>query len=60
MRYFVCIDCCCVFKTGVPTVDFAGWERIDQVETERGKAVGKPREKIVDVAEMLEIASTVR
>lgn len=43
----------------MPTVDFEGWEKIDRVETERGKGVGKPREKIVDVAEMLEIGSTV-
>lgn len=43
----------------MPTVDFDGWEKIDRVETERGKGVGKPREKILNVAEMLEIGSTV-
>ncbi|XP_046661053.1 NADPH:adrenodoxin oxidoreductase, mitochondrial [Homalodisca vitripennis] len=42
---------------GVPTVDFAGWERIDKKEIERGNAVGKPREKVVDIAEMLEIGA---
>uniref|UniRef100_A0A1B6FWF6 NADPH:adrenodoxin oxidoreductase, mitochondrial n=1 Tax=Cuerna arida TaxID=1464854 RepID=A0A1B6FWF6_9HEMI len=44
-------------STGVWTVDFAGWQRIDKIETERGSAVGKPREKIVDIAEMLEIGA---
>uniref|UniRef100_A0A1B6KKK1 NADPH:adrenodoxin oxidoreductase, mitochondrial n=1 Tax=Graphocephala atropunctata TaxID=36148 RepID=A0A1B6KKK1_9HEMI len=44
-------------ERGVPTVDFSGWERIDQEETRRGAAVGKPREKIVNIAEMLEIGA---
>lgn len=34
----------------------AGWERIDKEETARGEKVGKPREKIVSVDEMLHVA----
>lgn len=44
-------------KKGVQVVHYEDWEKIDKEEIERGKAVGKPREKIVDISEMLEIAS---
>lgn len=37
-------------------VTWKAWERIDEVEIERGSKVGKPREKIVDVEEMLKVA----
>lgn len=37
-------------------VSWKAWERIDEVEIERGSKVGKPREKIVDVEEMLQVA----
>ncbi|KAH8371032.1 hypothetical protein KR093_005951, partial [Drosophila rubida] len=37
-------------------VTWEGWQRIDKHETEAGKAKGKPREKIVSIAEMLRIA----
>lgn len=37
-------------------VDWEGWNKIDQYEIEQGKKVGKPREKICDVAKMVEIA----
>ncbi|XP_027846285.2 NADPH:adrenodoxin oxidoreductase, mitochondrial isoform X3 [Aphis gossypii] len=40
---------------GIITVDWNGWTRIDKVEVERGIKHGKPREKIVDVDEMLKI-----
>jgi adrenodoxin-NADP+ reductase len=40
----------------VPTVSWKDWERIDAVEQSRGKKVGKPREKIVDVKEMLAVS----
>lgn len=36
-------------------VSFDGWRKIDKVEIEKGEKVGKPREKIVDVKEMLKI-----
>lgn len=34
-------------------VSFEDWLRIDAAEVARGQALGKPREKLVDVAEML-------
>ncbi|XP_030560287.1 NADPH:adrenodoxin oxidoreductase, mitochondrial [Drosophila novamexicana] len=37
-------------------VNWEGWRRIDQHESEAGKAKGKPREKIVSTEEMLRIA----
>lgn len=43
-------------KKNIPVVSYEGWEKIDRIEQTRGKLVGKPREKIVDIAEMLEIA----
>ncbi|XP_032680484.1 NADPH:adrenodoxin oxidoreductase, mitochondrial isoform X3 [Odontomachus brunneus] len=42
---------------GVQIVSYNDWEKIDRVECERGKQLGKPREKIVDIAEMLKIAA---
>ncbi|XP_011153806.1 NADPH:adrenodoxin oxidoreductase, mitochondrial isoform X3 [Harpegnathos saltator] len=43
---------------GVQIVSYSDWEKIDRVECERGKQLGKSREKIVDIAEMLKIAAT--
>ncbi|XP_066421821.1 NADPH:adrenodoxin oxidoreductase, mitochondrial isoform X2 [Molothrus aeneus] len=40
---------------GVRPVSFSDWEKIDAAEVARGKAAGKPREKIVDPVEMLRI-----
>ncbi|KAM6473341.1 NADPH:adrenodoxin oxidoreductase, mitochondrial isoform 1-T1 [Liasis olivaceus] len=40
---------------GVHPVSFLDWEKIDAVEVARGKLSGKPREKIVDQEEMLEL-----
>ncbi|XP_015438041.1 PREDICTED: NADPH:adrenodoxin oxidoreductase, mitochondrial [Dufourea novaeangliae] len=42
-------------KKGIHSVSYNDWEKIDKVECERGKRLGKPREKIVDIKEMLEI-----
>ena len=40
--------------TSVPgAVSFPDWQRLDRIETERGKALGRPRLKIPSVAEML-------
>ncbi|XP_059613406.1 NADPH:adrenodoxin oxidoreductase, mitochondrial [Phlebotomus argentipes] len=36
-------------------VSWSGWEKIDQEEVKRGSKVGKPREKIVNIEEMLKI-----
>ncbi|XP_068769524.1 NADPH:adrenodoxin oxidoreductase, mitochondrial isoform X2 [Struthio camelus] len=40
---------------GVRPVSFSDWEKIDAAEVTRGKAAGKPREKIVDPEEMLQL-----
>eukprot|EP00900_Chrysochromulina_parva_P001062 jgi/Chrpa1/10957/Chrysochromulina_OHIO_Genome00005422-RA len=39
-----------------PVLDFEAWKRIDASEVARGKQVGKVREKLVDVSEMLRVA----
>lgn len=39
---------------GIRVVSFDDWRRLDALETERGRAAGKPREKFATVAEMLE------
>lgn len=44
------------FFAGVKPVLFSDWEKIDIVETSRGEAVGKPREKLLTVEEMLQVA----
>ncbi|XP_058650232.1 NADPH:adrenodoxin oxidoreductase, mitochondrial-like isoform X1 [Onychostoma macrolepis] len=41
---------------GVRTVLFSQWEKINAEEQKRGKSLGKPREKVLDVDEMLKIA----
>lgn len=41
----------------IQIVSYGDWQKIDRVEQEGGKQLGKTREKIVDVAEMLDIAA---
>ncbi|KAB5555777.1 hypothetical protein PHYPO_G00038020 [Pangasianodon hypophthalmus] len=41
---------------GVRPVSFSEWEKINSEEMRRGEALGKPREKVLDVSEMLEVA----
>ena len=41
---------------GVRVVDCEGWRRIDAAERAAGEAAGKPREKFVDVRDMLRAA----
>jgi adrenodoxin-NADP+ reductase len=43
-------------SSGVVPVTFADWLKIDAYEKSRGSALGKPREKVVDIEEMLRIA----
>lgn len=43
-------------STGVKPVIFSDWEKIDSVETSKGEAIGKPREKLLTVQEMLQVA----
>lgn len=40
---------------GTHWLSFDGWLKVDAEELERGKAAGRPRVKIVDVQEMLEV-----
>lgn len=39
-----------------PVVDWQAWQKIDAEECKRGQKVGKPREKIVKIEEMLKVA----
>ena len=40
---------------GLRIIHFNDWKRIDQMEQHLGSALGKPREKIVDIKQMLDI-----
>lgn len=37
---------------------FSGWEKIDREEQRRGESRGKPREKLLMLDEMLQVAQT--
>lgn len=41
-------------------VDWKGWTEINRVEVERGLKYNKPREKIVDIDEMLQIGGKIK
>ena len=43
---------------GIAPVTFSDWRKIDLEEQRRGELRGKPREKIVDIEEMLRIANS--
>ncbi len=45
-----------LLSVGVKPVIFSDWEKIDSVEVSRGEAAGKPREKLLTVEEMLQVA----
>lgn len=45
------------WRGGKRVVSWEDWERIDRVERERGKEMGKLREKITSVEEMLDVVS---
>lgn len=47
-------------ERGIDVVAWSDWQAIDRAEIARGKAAGRPREKFVDVAEMLEVARQSR
>lgn len=40
---------------GVWTVSFSDWEKLDAEEVSRGQTLGKPREKLLDPQEMLQL-----
>nr|XP_014345306.1 PREDICTED: NADPH:adrenodoxin oxidoreductase, mitochondrial isoform X1 [Latimeria chalumnae] len=42
-------------QRGVRPVSFSDWEKINAVEMARGNQAGKPREKLLDVQEMLQV-----
>ena len=39
----------------IKAVNFSDWKKIDASEIERGKPLGKPREKFIEVEEMLAV-----
>ncbi|XP_018564519.1 NADPH:adrenodoxin oxidoreductase, mitochondrial [Anoplophora glabripennis] len=45
-------------KNNVQVVTWKDWQKIDKYEEEEGRKVGKPREKIVSIEKMLQIAAT--
>jgi NADPH-dependent glutamate synthase beta subunit-like oxidoreductase len=44
---------------GLQIVDTAGWRRIEAAENAAGQTKGKPREKFVDLKQMLAVATAV-
>ncbi len=44
---------------GIVTVSWEGWKKIDDLEIQRGKDRHKPREKITDLDEMIEIGGSI-
>ncbi|KAK4882126.1 hypothetical protein RN001_005445 [Aquatica leii] len=44
-------------KQNVQSVTWDGWKKIDNYEQEQGRRLGKPREKLLSIKKMLEIAS---
>ena len=44
--------------TGLKPVTFIQWEKIDKLEQERGNEMGKPREKVTSLEEMVNVATT--
>jgi adrenodoxin-NADP+ reductase len=40
---------------GIRPVSFSDWEKLDAEEVSRGQGAGKPREKLVDPQEMLQL-----
>ncbi|KAG8235984.1 hypothetical protein J437_LFUL015138 [Ladona fulva] len=47
-----------IANKGIQSVSFSDWEKIDAKEKRKGKEVGKPREKITSIAEMLQVAAS--
>jgi hypothetical protein len=41
----------------VQVVEMNGWQAIDAAEVAAGQQAGKPREKLVEIPDMLQIAS---
>jgi ferredoxin--NADP+ reductase len=47
-------------ERGIDVMSWTDWRAIDQAEVERGRAAGRPREKFVSVAEMLDVVRRSR
>lgn len=47
-----------MLSKGKQLVTFSEWDKIDLEEMKRGAEVGKPREKIIQISEMLKVASS--
>ena len=47
-----------LYFTGVSTVSFNDWQKIDFIEKQEGDKVGKPREKIVQTNRLMTIAKS--
>ena len=47
----------CIEIADVQTVSFKDWGTIDTVECSNGEKIGKPREKITDVAKMIQLVA---
>lgn len=45
-----------VEKSGIQAVEWTGWKNVEAEEGRRGQLVGKEREKIVDIKEMVHLA----
>ena len=43
---------------GKTIVTWEGWKKIDKFETENGEKIGKPREKLISITKMLEVANS--
>jgi adrenodoxin-NADP+ reductase len=44
-------------ERGIQYVDKHGWKRIDEEEIRRGQLIGKPRDKLQKIEEMLKVAN---
>jgi ferredoxin--NADP+ reductase len=47
-------------ERGIDVVSWQDWQAIDRAEIERGRAAGRPREKLVRIPEMLEVVKAGR
>ena len=47
-------------ERGIDVTSWTDWRAIDQAEVERGKAAGRPREKLVSIEEMLDVVRRSR
>jgi ferredoxin--NADP+ reductase len=44
----------------IDVTSWSDWQAIDRAEIERGKPAGRPREKLTDIAQMLQVVRTAR